>query len=134
MPAPRRLFDSGILPLLSGQSFREGALTGSQLHAIRSMRDAPFGVPIPSTHFGKTFKLVERRTTWGEDRVYFHDVRRGPNTVDSERFKNRDLGDSVASEISVFRLLASGFRGVIFSSEALAFNDTSFGVVQYPVQ
>lgn len=22
---------------------------------------------------GKTFKLIERRTTWGEDRVYFHD-------------------------------------------------------------
>jgi len=24
---------------------------------------------------GKTFKLIERRNTWGEDRVYFYDVR-----------------------------------------------------------
>jgi len=22
---------------------------------------------------GRTFELLERRTTWGEDRVYFHD-------------------------------------------------------------
>jgi hypothetical protein len=23
--------------------------------------------------YGRTFELLERRTTWGEDRVYFHD-------------------------------------------------------------
>jgi hypothetical protein len=49
---------------------------------------------------GKTFKLIERRTTWGEDRVYFHDV--------SGEFRRLPTAWTSVSARGVFETISAG--------------------------
>ncbi len=55
---------------------------------------------------GKTFKLIERRTTWGEDRVYFRDgkneFRRIPTAWTS--VSTRNVFETISAGRSHFRV------------------------------
>ena len=78
-----------------------------------------------------TRPAVARR---GNERLPRADVRRGLNTVDFGRFKNRVVGRSGVSDSMVFMSPPSGFRDVIFGPVAFAFNDASIGMMQEPVE
>jgi len=49
---------------------------------------------------GRTFELLERRTTWGEDRVYFHD--------DTGQLRRLPAAWTSAAAPSPFEVLAGG--------------------------
>jgi hypothetical protein len=78
----------------------------------------------------RSTRRTQEQDMW-KGRVHFVGrVRRGLNTVDFGRFKNRVLNRSAASDSTVFMSPPSGFRDVVFGPEAFAFNDAGFGMME----
>jgi hypothetical protein len=101
MPAPRISSDPDILLLLSGQIVlrtrsNKQSTARDPLDKTRSIRITHPFHPLR----GKTFELIERRSTWGEDRVYFHD--------EKGVFRRMPTAWTSVSARSVFETISAG--------------------------
>jgi hypothetical protein len=101
MPLRRRSFGSDILLLWNGQIVqrRRSNKQSTARDSIDETRSLRITHPFHPLR-GKTFKLIERRTTWGEDRVYFHDV--------SGEFRRLPTAWTSVSARSVFETISAG--------------------------